>query len=288
MRPKNMLSLPLFTLLVLTGFWIGASPSAIGAEDPELTLRIGDQTQVFKRSELLQRKDLKHLDLANNPAYPGQKMSFSAVPVAALFEKLKIPNDVVIQFKCLDGFSAPISKERLLNTNPAGSIAYIAIEEADKPWPALKAGKPSAGPFYLVWPDTALSHISAEEWPYQLAGFEVKGTLESLYPQIFPDAKLPASSPAKLGFAVFTKNCFACHTLNKAGASQMGPDLNVPMNPTEYFQKPALRKLIRNPQSLRFFPRSLMSSFPKEMLSDKDLEKLIAYLEHMAKRKQLN
>jgi len=59
----------------------------------------------------------------------------------------------------------------------------------------------------------------------------------------------------------------------------------VPMNPTEYFQKTALRKLIRDPQSLRHFPRSRMSAFPQEVLSEHELDHLIAYLEHMAKRK---
>ena len=201
----------------------------------------------------------------------------------ALFEGLKIADDAVIQFKCLDGFSAPLSKERLLNKTAERSFAYVAIEEADKPWAALKAGSPSAGPFYLVWPKPEASAIGPEEWPFQLAAFEVKGTLESLYPKIFPDSKLRATSPVRLGFAVFTKNCFACHTLNKSGAADVGPDLNVPMNPTEYLQKAAFRKLVRNPQDLRHFPRSRMSAFPKELLSDKDLDNLIAYLEHMAK-----
>jgi cytochrome c1 len=73
--------------------------------------------------------------------------------------------------------------------------------------------------------------------------------------------------------------------MNKSGTAEMGPDLNVPMNPTEYLTKTALRMQIRNPQSLRFFPKSRMSAFPAEVLSDKELDDLIAYLTHMAKRK---
>jgi len=57
------------------------------------------------------------------------------------------------------------------------------------------------------------------------------------------------------------------------------------MNPTEYLHKAALRRLIRDPQSVRHYPRSRMSAFPKEVLSENDLDHLIAYLEHMAKRK---
>jgi cytochrome c1 len=58
------------------------------------------------------------------------------------------------------------------------------------------------------------------------------------------------------------------------------------MNPTELPQKTALRRLIRDPQSLRHFPGSRMSAFPKAILSDAELDHLIAYLEHMAARRR--
>ena len=125
---------------------------AFAGDDPELTLQAGEHKVVFKRSDLLKRKDVESLTIDKDPAYPGQKMQYKAVPASALFASMKIADDAVIQFKCLDGFSAPISKERLLNTSAAMSLAFIAIEEADKPWPALKPGGASAGPFYLVWP----------------------------------------------------------------------------------------------------------------------------------------
>lgn len=253
--------------------------------DPELTLQAGDQAHTFKRSELLQRHDLETLTITADPAYPGQKMVYKAVPVTSLFDTLKIDTNAVIQFQCLDGFSAPISKERLLNKDKNKSRAFIAIEEANKPWPAIKAGGPSAGPFYLVWPDPQPSFIGPEEWPFQLAAFTVKGTLESLYPKIFPEQKVPANSPVRRGLAVFTKNCFACHTLNLQGAAEVGPDLNIPMSPTEYFQKAALRKQIRDPQSLRHFPKSRMNAFPSTVLPEQDLDDLVSYLTYMAKHK---
>lgn len=262
-----------------------AHAALASGDDPLLTLSSGGQTKTFKRSELLERKDLETLTIDADPAYPGQKMVYKAVPAAALFDGLTVADDAVIQFKCLDGFSAPISKERLLNKSKERSLAYVAIEEASKPWPSIKPEGPSAGPFYLVWPNPKASFIGPEEWPFQLAAFEVKGTLEALYPKIFPDKKLKATDPARRGLAVFTKNCFACHTLNKQGASEVGPDLNVPMNPTEYLTKTALRMQIRDPQSLRHFPKSKMSAFPASILSDKELDDLVAYLGHMAKHK---
>ena len=262
------------------------SPAALASGgDPELTLASGSQSLTFKRSELLKRKDLETLTIDADPAYPGQKMVYKAVPAAALFEGLKIADDAVIQFKCLDGFSAPISKDRLLNKAKDKSLAYVAIEDADQPWPQLKPDSPSAGPFYLVWPNPKASFIGPEEWPFHLAAFEVKGTLESLYPGIFPAKDVKANDPVRRGLAMFTKHCFACHTLNKQGAAEVGPDLNVPMSPTEYLQKAALRQQIRDPQSLRYFPKSRMSAFPASILSDKELDDLVAYLTYMSKHK---
>ena len=62
----------------------------------------------------------------------------------------------------------------------------------------------------------------------------------------------------------------------------MGPDLNRPMNPTEYFQLAALRRYIRNPASVRTWPDQKMPGFGPDRLSEAELDAVIAYLEHMA------
>jgi len=46
-----------------------------------------------------------------------------------------------------------------------------------------------------------------------------------------------------------------CYTLNGAGNAHVGPDLNLPQNPTEYLVPAALRQLIRNPASVRSWLR---------------------------------
>jgi mono/diheme cytochrome c family protein len=212
-------------------------------------------------------------------------MTYKAVPAVALFAGVTLAEDAVIQFRCTDGFAAPISKDRLLNTHASRSHAYVAIEDPSAPWPPVKPGGPVAGPFYLVWPDAQLSQVMQEEWPFQLAAFEVKGSLESLYPNIFPDKKLSQDHVVRRGLDVFVKNCFPCHTLNKSGASQVGPDLNVPFSPTEYMDQPFLRRLIRDNQSVRYYPDGKMSPFPPELLPEKDLDALLEYLKHMAKHK---
>jgi len=73
--------------------------------------------------------------------------------------------------------------------------------------------------------------------------------------------------------------------MNQAGEASAGPDLNLPMNPTEYFTDTGLRALIRDPRSVRVWPEQRMPSFAKEDLSDEELELILAYLRHMADRK---
>jgi hypothetical protein len=73
--------------------------------------------------------------------------------------------------------------------------------------------------------------------------------------------------------------------LNGAGASDVGPDLNLPQNPTEYLTPQGLHDLIRNPRAVRTWPALAMPSFPPDHLSDREIELIIAYLEHMAGRR---
>lgn len=120
-----------------------------------------------------------------------------------------------------------------------------------------------------------------------LAGFEVEASLDQLYPAIFPERTVPADSPISKGFRVFTKNCFACHTLNHNGMATMGPDLNLPMSPTEYFRETALKKLIRDPGSVRQWKGRRMPGFATSAISDAELNQLMAYLRHMAQHKKL-
>ena len=235
----------------------------------------------YSLSELLERPDVESVVITGSPDYPGGSRTYKAVRVSTLFKEIKMPEDAMILFQAFDGFSAPISPTRLLNKSDKHSIAYIALEDPKDPWPIIKKKGKSAGPFYLVWVNPEKSKISSEEWPYWLVGLEIKKSLKSEYPKIFPmDPKVSK------GFKLFLKNCFPCHTINKQGESKIGPDLNLPMNPTEYFKLSVLKKLIRNPQDVRHWPEGRMLGFDKDILSDHDIEDVISYLEHMSKNKR--
>jgi mono/diheme cytochrome c family protein len=250
-------------------------------------LESGAKTVTYRRSELLKRPDVAPMHVEHDPSYGNRPRAYAhTVPLRALFQDFPIPAGAVLQFRCLDGFSAPLSKERLLGKDgdEAASVPYLAIEAPDEPWPRTPDNK-DAGPFYLIWKDPQKSRIGTEEWPFALAGFTVKDSIEATYPKIVPGPEVAKDSRVRAGFRVFTRNCFACHTLNLQGDSHMGPDLNVPLSPTEYLAPGMLKRLVRNPQNLRHWPESKMTAFPAQAIPDAELDELTAYLKYIAKHK---
>ena len=256
---------------------------SLASAQPDPSLRVGAKT--YSASELLNRPDLEEITVSRDPAYQGQAMHYRALRAAKLFDATSFREDDVIQFRCSDGFVSPISKDRILGLGPNRSLAYIAIEDPKAKWPELplKEHSGTAGPFYLVWLKPELSGILQEEWPFKIVAFDVKGSIRDLYPKIFPNNQ---SDPKVVrGLKLFQMTCFACHTINKEGAAQVGPDLNLPMNPTEYFQEAALPRYIRDPKSVRSWDGSKMPSFDASTFSDNDIADVIAYLKEMASEK---
>jgi mono/diheme cytochrome c family protein len=105
------------------------------------------------------------------------------------------------------------------------------------------------------------------------------------FPAIAPAAGLGADNPVSRGFDVFLRNCMVCHTVNLGGDAHVGPDLNVPYNPTEYLRADALRRLIRDPQAQRVWPGSRMPAFDVSVINDREYHDMLAYLRHMTNRK---
>lgn len=258
-----------------------ALASAAAAAEPELTVTIAGRTTTYAPAALLGMPAAASVTIPNDIAYK-RDMTFRAVPVANLLAG--IAADDTLRFVASDGFVATIPVAPLLSRG--GAIAYLAIEPADALWPPLKPdASATAGPFYLVWLHPERGNITPEQWLYQIARIEAVAPLLKRYPMLAPAASLSAHDAARRGYAVFEKNCSVCHTLNLGGDATVGPDLNVPYNPTEYMRIDALRRLIRNPQSLRRWPAAKMPAFEAKLLSDRDLTDLLAYLRHMADRK---
>ncbi|GLO14153.1 hypothetical protein PPUJ20028_27350 [Pseudomonas putida] len=246
----------------------------------QLHLELGADARHWSSAELLGHPQARDISIEQDVSYK-RPMRYRAVPLATLLKGVNASDH--LQAVAEDGFAAEMPAAPLLQQGPAQ--AWLAVEDPARPWPPLGQGKPSAGPFYLVWTAPQASGIRPEQWPFQISTLRKLAPVAQRFPALLPDPKLPADSPVRLGFALFQQNCLACHRLNGAGDAQVGPDLNVPHNPTEYFQPQYLRKLIRDPQSLRRWPQAKMPGFAERVLSEQELDALLAYLGHMAKRK---
>jgi mono/diheme cytochrome c family protein len=95
-------------------------------------------------------------------------------------------------------------------------------------------------------------------------------------------AQLPLD-PIRAGLTFFVIQCLPCHTLNGAGAGNVGQ--NRPKNPTQYMTRDGLHALIRDPRSVRIWPTMQMPGFSADKMSDREIGLVIAYLTHMAKRR---
>jgi mono/diheme cytochrome c family protein len=253
------------------------------AAEPELTVEIGGRATTHTVTSLLANPATVSITVPADIAYK-RGMTYRAIPMAALLNGIA-PN-ASVRFIATDGFAAVMQAAVLLASAEDGARAYLAIEPPDATWPPLKVGDPaSAGPFYLVWLRPERAMIVPEQWPYRIARIDETASVAKRFPSIVPAATVAVDGSVNRGYATFVKNCLVCHTLNLAGDASVGPDLNVPFNPTEYKRLDALRRLIRDPQSLRRWPGAKMPGIGIAVMSDRELNDMLAYLRYMANRK---
>lgn len=260
---------------------LNAVVMAAAAAEPALTVMTAQRTATYTAAGLLALPTATTLTIPTDVAYK-RSMTFRVVPIGPLLEGTAADDSVRIV--AADGFVATLPAAALL-AREGPTIAYLAVEPADAPWPPLKAGDASAGPFYLVWRHPEKAPTASEQWPYRIVRVEVVASLVKRFPMIAPAATLAPNDPIRKGFAVFQTQCMVCHTVNGGGDATLGPDLNIPYNPTEYLRPEALRRLIRDPQALRRWPGERMPAFDAQTLADRELAEILAYLRHMADRK---
>jgi mono/diheme cytochrome c family protein len=267
----------------LAGAALFAIQAVAEGASPELTVTVAGRMQKYTAEALLAHASAVTISVPQDVAYK-RPMSYRAVPASALLARLA--REDTVRFVASDGFVTTLPAAPLLSTSEEAPRAYLAVEAANAPWPPLKAGsKDTAGPFYLVWLRPERGRISPEQWPYAVASIDDVPPIAVRFPTIAPAASVPGADPIRRGFAVFANNCLPCHTLNLAGDARVGPDLNVPFNPTEYMREDFLRQQVRNPQAVRAWPGAKMPGFSLEAISNRELEDLLAYLYYMAKRK---
>jgi mono/diheme cytochrome c family protein len=261
----------------LLAFFLLTLSMTVPGKAAELQLDLGHGVTRWSSASLLKRDDVRTIEVLADVAFK-RPMHYRAIPLLALLAGIK-PGDQ-LQFIANDGFAAVIPAALILNQQ--GSTPWLAVEDPARPWPPLHAQHGHAGPFYLVWTQPQAAHVGPEQWPYQLASIRKRDAIAARFPGLTPAPSLPVDSAVERGFAVFERTCFACHALNGEGDARLGPDLNIPHNPTEYLRADLLRAYIRDPQSLRRWPQARMPGFDGQVLPDADLDALLAYLRYMA------
>jgi mono/diheme cytochrome c family protein len=212
-------------------------------------------------------------------------MTYRAVPLRALPGVQGLSADADLQITTTDGFVTNLPAALVRDGNGQGAVPWLAIELVDKPWPKTPTGA-DIGPFYLVWIDPAASGVMSEQWPYQIDAIHMVASRAAKWPQLAVDERVPVNSPLRRGQTLFATQCMVCHHMDGAGDAAVGPDLNRPHNPTEYFQPWALKAYIRDPGSIRAWSAMKMPGFDKSRISDSDLDAIIAYLGYMSQRRK--
>lgn len=275
----------------LVGWLAAMALAAPMAHAQTLTLADRAKSSTLTRDALLARPDVVEVTIARDPVYGGRAMSYRAIRASVLLKGLAIGADDFVQARATDDFSVSIPARLLMQ--PAGSPgdggveAFVAIEPAAAPWPALPGAnkKGSAGPFTIIWQAKNSASVSGEYWAYHLAALTVVDSPTKRWPQLTVGAEVPAADPIRHGLDRYVAVCMACHRFDGAGDGAMGPDLARPMNPVEWFRPEALAKFIRNPQSVREWPDAKMAPSDPATLSDPDIAAIVAWFTYKAGHK---
>ena len=140
-------------------------------------------------------------------------------------------------------------------------------------------------PYYLVWDTNLNAELKTPSdtgaWPYQVTTVDLISFADH-FPLLAPPAK--SSKQAKAGFVNFRNYCMSCHSINGEGG-RAAPELNYPVNITEYYNEAMLRTWILEPTSVRY--RTLMPALPANLKDRPRLvDEIIAYFKAMRGSKQ--
>ena len=209
--------------------------------------------------------------------------SYRAIPVRPLLDRAFgaawRKSDVVV-FGCADGYQSVVptrSSSRTTRSSPSARPTR-GLSRIDN---HAQHEQVELGPWYLVWKDDPeVRADGGADWPYQVVSIELD-SLARRFPKLGPPEN--ASASARRGFAIFRRQCIACHTINGEGGNK-APELNYPVNVTEYFAGSWLTKWIANPRSLRF-STNMPALDPSVPNRDQQIADVIAYLRAMRGRK---
>ncbi len=225
--------------------------------------------------EKLQKKLSSKNISVEDPVYKKKK-NYEAFLLKDVLNFLNLRSLEPIEFTCSDGYKPIIEMDLIEKGQP-----YLVFRDTDfKNWEEFEVGKSkkTPGPFYLVWQNK----IEEAQWPYQIVAISQINFRER-FPKIYPQiVKLPKN--AKSGFNTFRTHCLKCHSINLEGG-ELGPELNIPKNITEYRSKKYLKEFILDSNSYR--AKSPMPPF-KGVLTDREIDEVISYISWMKRSKSIN
>jgi mono/diheme cytochrome c family protein len=220
-------------------------------------------------------------EVAVEDPYYGAPKRFRALPLERVLahgfgaDALGALGEREVLLRARDGYTRTAGGAQLL-----GGGAFLAFADAEHPqgrFFPIDRRQVDPAPFYLVWQGEGRGDTHRWPWPYQLVEIEVV-EFASRFPHVVP-AGAAAEGPEQRGFAIFRRECIACHAVNGEGGT-VGPELNVPRSIVEYRPAEQLREFIRDPRSFRY------TSMPAHAhLSDADLDALLAYFRFMSAHK---
>ena len=232
------------------------------------------------------KKEIKPEEITVWEPHETQEVKYRGIPVSPVFDKVygegwKKAEEVL--FTCSDGFQPTVEVSRFLKIK-----GYFAIERIGQEFKVTKKQEANViadlGPLYLVWSNLAnpdLRVVDLLHWPYQVVTADLVDVADR-FPHMTPAKS--ASVSVKRGFQAFRTHCFACHAVNGDGGNK-SIDLNRPVNVTEYWKEPWLKRWILNPAQIR--PGTAMPQLP---FAGKEGEKMagdiVAYLKSMNARKE--
>lgn len=183
----------------------------------------------------------------------------------------------VLVLHCADGYAPSMDLARALSADGIVAVRDLDRRESDS-WEPFLQGKEmiTPAPFYLVWRGVDGADANYK-WPYQLVSLSIE-SFDRRYDKAAPPEG--ANAQVQHGFRLFVQHCASCHSINLAGGD-LGPELNVPRNITEYWPAGHLAAFIRAPETYR--AGSKMPGFGH--LADAEHAAMLAYLAAMRERK---